>query len=113
MDDSDDDDGAESSAGTGAEPAIAIDDDQIDFDHHYDIENDWSSDCDCFTEGQSVYYYHAPNLGGAAGVAALQTRWGNLALLKGEFHQPRLMASTCTRSHRPMAGLLVVFLSGS
>ena len=75
VDDSDDDDGAESSAGTGAEPAIAIDDEQIDFDHHYDIEIDWSSDRDCFTEGQSVYYYHAPNLGGVAGVAALQTRW--------------------------------------
>ena len=45
------------------------------FDHHYDIEIDWSSDRDCFTLGQSVNYHHAPNLGGAAGVAALQTRW--------------------------------------
>ena len=52
-----------------------IDDDKIDFDHHYDIELEWSADRHCLTESQSVYYYHAPHLGGAAVVAALQTRW--------------------------------------
>ena len=68
---------SEEEADDRASEDVSGDDDNSGFSAgQYNLELDW---CDpakaVYTVGQAVYFYCALNLGGAAGVAALQIRW--------------------------------------
>ena len=73
---------SEEEADDRASEDVSGDDDNSGFSAgQYNLKLDWCDTAKAVcTVGQAVYFYRAPNLGGAAGVAALQIRWERAAL---------------------------------
>ena len=88
---------SEEEADDRASEDVSGDDDNSGFSAgQYNLKLDW---CDTakavYTVGQAVYFYRAPNLGGADSVAALGFA-GSRAALPTDYLQKNPIASSCT-----------------